>query len=65
MVENKSDDLTSKLTVRDLTGNVIFSKVIVNNQSNELNLQNVENGIYLIEVNNTNNIAHSKITIAK
>lgn len=64
-VEIKSDEVNSDVSVSDLTGKVVFSSVIGNNQASELDLQHLENGIYLLQVSTKNKNEFSKIVINK
>ncbi|OFY82250.1 MAG: hypothetical protein A3F72_09465 [Bacteroidetes bacterium RIFCSPLOWO2_12_FULL_35_15] len=65
VVENKDEGINSKVIVSDLAGKIVFSKVINNKQTNEFDLQYLENGIYLLKVINKKNSEYSKIIITK
>ena len=65
VVENNQEELNAKLVVSDLAGKIISTSMLENKQINEVNLQYLENGVYLIEVSSKNNTEYSKIIIAK
>lgn len=65
IVENKNEEVNSNLIISDLTGKIVFSRIISNNQSDQIDLKQLENGVYLLKVINKNNSEHSKIIINK
>jgi hypothetical protein len=65
IVENQNEELNSKVIISDLTGKIIYNGILNNNERNEIDLQNIENGIYVLKVINKNNFMHSKICINK
>lgn len=62
---NYSHEASSNIIITDLTGKAILSKTIINNQPNEVNLLQVENGIYLLQINGLNTSQHSKVIISR
>ncbi len=65
IIENNSEDINSKIFISDITGKLVFSEIITNKQPNQLNLQSLEEGIYLVQVINASSSEHSKISITK
>ncbi len=65
VVENNNEEPNSLLQISDLTGKTVFFKTITNKEPNELNIQHLESGVYLLQVINKNGSAHSKIIITK
>lgn len=62
---NKAETQNSKLEILDITGKVIFEENIINNQSNSLNLQYLQNGFYVLLIKNDTGLEKFKIMISK
>jgi hypothetical protein len=62
---NNSEELFSDLIIHDLTGRTVYSGRVANNQTNELNLQELENGIYILLVKNQSEDEKFKLVISR
>ena len=51
--------------VYDMVGNLVYSSQITLSPEFTLNLNNLTNGMYMLEINDNNNVFHSKIIIGK
>ncbi len=63
-IENNSGENNSILRITDLTGKTVYS-TNTKNTVTEINLSQLENGIYIVEINTNNTIEHSKIILSK
>jgi len=59
------NELTSTLLVSDLSGKIVYTTTIYNNSTLELNLNQLENGLYIVKVFNKNSSDNFKLTINK
>jgi hypothetical protein len=64
VIENKSSESNVTIEVLDLTGKLIYT-IKTSNTLTEINVNNIENGIYIIHLYNDNTNSHSKIIISK
>jgi hypothetical protein len=64
-IENKSPIAASTMIVKDFTGKSVYIDQIKNNQKNEFNLNFLENGVYIIEVTDSETPRNVKIIINK
>ncbi len=55
----------STLSVTDITGKVVYSSVITNEQTTTINTTDFTNGIYLIRIDNNGNVANRKLVVNK
>lgn len=58
-------EATSKLFIYDLTGKVIYSDNINNNAPFDLNLSQLNNGLYIVKVINKTSSDNFKLNISK
>jgi hypothetical protein len=56
---------TSTLIINDLAGKTVYSSTIYNNNPLELNLNQLNNGLYIVKVINKNSTDNFKLTINK
>jgi hypothetical protein len=56
---------TSNLIINDLAGKAVYSSTIYNNNPLELNLNQLNNGLYIVKVINKNSTDNFKLTINK
>jgi hypothetical protein len=56
---------TSTLIINDLAGKAVYSSTIYNNNPLELNLNQLNNGLYIVKVINKNSTDNFKLTINK
>lgn len=65
IIQNYLEEKNSILIISDFASKVVFTKTMTNNQLEEINLQQLESGIYLVQINNKNSSSFSKIIIIK
>jgi hypothetical protein len=56
---------TSTLIINDLAGKAVYSSTIYNNNPLELNLNQLNNGLYIVKVINKNSTDNFKLNISK
>jgi Secretion system C-terminal sorting domain len=64
VVENNTKNALATIEIVDLTGKVVYSTQ-TNNSKSEINIGNIQNGIYIIRSYNQHTNTYSKIIISK
>lgn len=64
-LKNEAEENSSVLLITDISGKLVKNIEIQNDRFQELNLQDLENGIYLVTVINKNHKTHTKLIISK
>jgi Secretion system C-terminal sorting domain len=64
VVENNTENALASIEIIDLTGKVVYSTQ-TNNIKSEINIGNIQNGIYIIHSYNEHINTRSKIIISK
>ena len=62
---NVCEEQTSLLTIYNISGIVVYSQQIYNNTPSDLNLDFLDNGLYIVKVMNKNSTDNFKLTISK
>lgn len=64
-VSGNFSSMNGTCNVYDMVGNLVYSSQITLSPEFTLNLNNLTNGMYMLEINDNNNVFHSKIIIGK